>query len=207
MRRKEFAVEDRREIEQFLEEMSFGFLGMTGGDGDPSVIPLNFVYFRDAVYFHGSQIGEKMQNLRERDRVCFCVAREFAVIPSYFTDAKYACPATAFFKSVLIRGKAVIVDDPAEKAEVFAALMRKLQPEGGYAAIDLNDEGYARKIRGTAIVKIPAEHVTAKFKFGQNMTADKRSAIERQLALRGREADEETVEQMRRYNNPDRPDP
>lgn len=202
MRRKEFAVEDRREAEQFLEEMSYGFLGTAGENGDPAITPLNFVYFRGALYFHGSQIGAKMDNLRRQSRVCFCVAREYALIPSYFTDAKYACPATAFFKSVLIRGRAEIVQDPAEKAEVFASFMRKLQPEGGYAPIDLNDEGYARQIRGTAIVKIRVEEMTAKFKFGQNWPEEKRSRVERQLLERGRDADADTVEQMRRYGRP-----
>ena len=177
MRRKEFAVEDRREAEKFLEETSYGFLGLVTESGDPSVVPLNFVYFRGAIYFHGSQAGEKMNSLRRHNRVCFSAAREYAVIPSYFTDAKYACPATVFFKSVMVRGKAEIVQDPGEKAEVFAAFMRKLQPEGGYSAIDLNDEVYARQIRGTAIVKIHIEEMTAKFKFGQNWPEEKRASV------------------------------
>ncbi|WP_308635588.1 pyridoxamine 5'-phosphate oxidase family protein [Paenibacillus silvisoli] len=202
MRRREFEmndVENREEIESFLQEMSFGFLGTVTPDGEPGMTPLNFVYTGGSVYFHGSRIGEKMTQLKANERVTFMAAKEYAIIPSYFTDPLMACPATAFFKSVRIAGRATVVDDPHEKAAALEALMRKLQPEGGYKTIDADDPDYVPRLKGVAVVRIDADRITGKFKFGQNAKPDMIAAITDGLANRGLPQDAETIELMKQY--------
>lgn len=201
MRRQEFQMqnEQEEEITAFLEEMSFGFLGLVDEDGTPIVTPLNYAYAGGKLYFHGSRIGEKMTALRRGSKVSFAVAREYAIIPSYFSDPLMACPATSYFKSVRIDGEAAIVDDPREKAFALEALMRKLQPEGGYKTIDADDPDYAPRLKGVAVVRIDPSSVVGKFKFGQNLKQQPRNAVENGLLDRGGEYDAETVELMRRY--------
>jgi len=199
MRRKEFAVDTLTEAAPFLAEMSFGFLGTVRPDGRPSVTPLNFVYVREAIYFHGSRVGEKMATLAGNNRVSFSVAKEYAVIPSYFSDPVMACPATTYFKSVAIDGTASLVDDLEEKAEALEALMRKLQPEGGYRPITAGDPDYIPRLKGIAVVRIDIESISAKFKFGQNLNDKSREPVLEGLAERGRPLDAETAELMRRY--------
>src|SRR5690606_7507077 len=161
---------------------------------EPRVTPLNFVYYKGNVYFHGSKIGEKMRSLATNNRVSFSVAREFSQIPSYWLDPELACPATVFFKSAHITGQAEVVTDLTEKAEAFTAFMNKLQPEGGFCPIDpATDERYAKQLGGTGMVKIHVEDISAKFKFGQNWKADKRDAVGEKLLARGAEPDGETV--------------
>ncbi|RAP77390.1 pyridoxamine 5'-phosphate oxidase family protein [Paenibacillus montanisoli] len=202
MRRKEFEmneVENLEEIESFLQEMSFGFLGTVTADGEPGMTPLNFVYTNGSVYFHGSRIGEKMTQLKANERVTFMAAKEYAIIPSYFTDPLMACPATAFFKSVRLDGRAAIVVDPHEKAAALEALMRKLQPEGGYKTIDADDPDYFPRLKGVAVVRIDADRITGKFKFGQNMKASAKASITDSLAKRDLPLDAETIDLMNRY--------
>ncbi|HUC91628.1 MAG TPA: pyridoxamine 5'-phosphate oxidase family protein [Paenibacillus sp.] len=199
MRRDEFEVADLKEAEQFLQEMTFGFLGTVREDGYPAVTPLNFVYTNGAVYFHGSRVGEKMSSIGADGRVSFSVAKEYALIPSYFSDPLMACPATAYFKSVLITGKAAVVDDPHEKASALEALMRKLQPEGGCKAIDAGDPDYAPRLKGVAVVKIGIESMSAKFKFGQNLKGERLAAVMDGLSERGLPDDEETRALMMKY--------
>jgi nitroimidazol reductase NimA-like FMN-containing flavoprotein (pyridoxamine 5'-phosphate oxidase superfamily) len=202
MRRKEFAIDDEEnqvELETFLNEMSFGFLGTVGADGLPSVTPLNYVYRQGIVYFHGSRIGEKMSNLSANEAVTFVVAKEYAIVPSYFSDPLMACPATAYYKCVRIDGRAVIVDDPREKADALEALMRKLQPEGGYKPIDADDPDYIPRLKGVAVVRIDVQRMSGKFKFGQNLKEEPRASITAGLAERDRPQDTETIELMRRY--------
>jgi len=207
MRRKEFAVEDREEIEAFLHEMDHGYLGTVTGDGEPRVLPLNFVWHNGCVYFHGSLAGEKMRSMAADNRVCFTVAKPYSRIPSYWSDPDLACPATVYFKSVLITGRAEAVTDPAEKAEALAAFMNKLQPEGGYAPIDPVDPRYAKRLAGTAVVRIRPESVTAKFKFGQNMQEERRRTVAERLLERGGPLDAETAELVKRHapSRSDRP--
>jgi nitroimidazol reductase NimA-like FMN-containing flavoprotein (pyridoxamine 5'-phosphate oxidase superfamily) len=199
MRRKEFNIETEQDIQEFLHDMSFGSLALQSEDGWPLVIPLNFVYHQGHIYFHGSKIGEKMRSIAADNRVSFSVAREFAQIPSYWSDPKFACPATVFFKSVFIRGRAVILTDLEEKAAALTAFMEKLQPEGGYEQIDPSDPGYAKHLGATGVVKIEVASITAKFKFGQNWSEKRSGSIVEELTARGSELDEETARLMKLY--------
>lgn len=200
MRRNEFSMEDQKEIEDFLSGMSFGFLGTTNEEGTPRVTPLNFAYVNGAFYFHGSRMGEKMDHLRLAPAVCFTVADEYALIPSYFSDPEMACPATAFFKSVTATGEVVIVDDLEEKAHAMEAMMQKLQPEGGYRTIDANDHAYASRLKGVAVIKLVPQQMSAKFKFGQNLKPDRLNAVLEGLECRAQTRDEETAEMISKYH-------
>ncbi|MDB5085787.1 MAG: flavin-nucleotide-binding protein [Bacilli bacterium] len=199
MRRKEFAVDDSQDTIDFLQEMSFGFLGTIDEVGWPTITPLNFVYLDGALYFHGSKIGEKMRNLKQHNQVVFSVAKEYARIPSYFSDPKLACPATTYFKSAYIKGTAHVLEDPQEKAHVMNCFMQKLQPEGGYDLITSQDPEYLKNLRGTAVVKITIKELTAKFKFGQNLSEARMETVVSKLNERGEEIDLTTAELMQKY--------
>lgn len=199
MRRSEFEVEQTEEIEAFLGEMSFGFLGTVDAEGGCRVTPNNFAYSDGIFYFHGSLAGEKMKQLKANNRVSFTVAREFALVPSYFTDAELACPATAFFKSVMASGETQMVTDPQEKALALSLFMQKLQPEGGYVPIEADNPKYAGQLKAVAVFKLVPSSLTAKFKFGQNMKEQARIAVMDKLAERGGDGDAESVAMMQKY--------
>lgn len=199
MRRKEFEVMDQEETLQFLQEVSFGVLGSNGEDGWPQLTPLNFVYHEGCLYFHGSHAGQKMKNLKSDTRVTFSVAKEYAIIPSYWSDAKLACPATAFFKSVLIKGHAELVTDLQVKAAALSAFMQKLQSEGGYEQIDPLDSDYIPQLKATSVVRIVISEMSAKFKFGQNMQEERLRRITAGLIERDLELDAETAALMKAY--------
>ncbi|NOU96283.1 flavin-nucleotide-binding protein [Paenibacillus sp. LMG 31456] len=199
MRRDEFKITDPEETESFLHEMTYGVLGTIGEDGWPQLTPLNFAYQNGELYFHGSRIGSKMEQLKSDPRVTFSVSKEYAIIPSTFSDPKLACPATSYFKSVLIKGYAELVVDPELKASALTAFMVKLQPEGGYAPIDPQDPDYTPQIKATAVVRIRITEVSSKFKFGQNLKEPKFSQITEGLQERNRPLDAETIELMKAY--------
>ncbi|MBD7969706.1 pyridoxamine 5'-phosphate oxidase family protein [Paenibacillus gallinarum] len=199
MRRKEFTIEQEAEIEAFLAEKTYGFLGTISVDGDPHITPLNFVYDNGYVYFHGSLAGEKMKHLKAKTRVSFNVAEEYALIPSYFSDPLLACPATAYFKSVTVFGHAEKVSDPSEKAKALSLFMNKLQPEGGYTPIIANDALYKGQLKAVAVIRIVPDRVTAKFKFGQNLEQSKHEKVQALLEERGTNKDVETAELMRKF--------
>lgn len=196
MRRSEHRENDAAEIETFLQHMSFGYLGTGSKTGYPNIVPLNFVWHAGAVYFHSSRLGQKVKELKRNNRVTFCVADEVALIPSYFTSDKLACPATAFFKSVMVYGRAEIVEEVNEKVAALAAFMQKLQPEGGYAPFDINDDEYRREIKSVLVVKIVPDSISAKFKFGQNRNQEEWLRVREGLAARGKPKDGEAVQEM-----------
>ncbi|MCG7380572.1 pyridoxamine 5'-phosphate oxidase family protein [Paenibacillus sp. ACRSA] len=199
MRRKEFTVEEEQEIITFLDQCSFGFLGTISPDGQPRVTPLNFVYMDGCFYFHGSLAGEKMKQIKQNTSVSFTVAEEFSLIPSYFTDPELACPATSFFKSVMAFGQAEPVKDLEIKGRVLQRFMEKLQPQGGYVPIDAADSRYTGQLKAVAVVQITPERLTAKFKFGQNLSSEEFEDLSSKLEARNEGRDTETAEMMRKY--------
>ena len=199
VRRTDYEMTERDQMEKLLAEATHGFLGLTGPDGWPRVVPLNYVTLDGKLYFHGATEGEKMDSLAADDRVTFVVVEDFSLVPSYFRDPKFACPATQYYKAVAIRGRARIVEDNDEKARALQALMEKLQPEGGYVPITAEEPMYRKSLRTTAVVAIEIERMTAKFKFGQNLPSSKREEVADQLTARGCPIDHRTVEAMREY--------
>ena len=199
MRRKEFTIEEEQEIITFLDQCSFGFLGTISPDGHPRVTPLNFVYMDGCFYFHGSIAGEKMKQIKQNTSVSFTVAEEFSLIPSYFTDPELACPATSFFKSVMAFGQAEPVKDLEVKGRVLQRFMEKLQPQGGYVPIDATDPRYTGQLKAVAVVQITPERLTAKFKFGQNLSSEQFEDLSSKLEARNEGRDTETAEMMRKY--------
>ncbi|MBB6675639.1 pyridoxamine 5'-phosphate oxidase family protein [Cohnella nanjingensis] len=199
MRRKEFQVEDEQACEAFLGERDDGVLTFRGEDGWPKAVPLNYAYADGAVYFHGSKKGEKMSGLAADPRAEFVVFQAHAFIPSHFSDPYLACPATVYFRSVRIRGTVAQVEDPEEKATALAALLAKMQPEGGHAPIRADDPKYASSLRGVSVLRLDALEMSGKFKFGQNLKDKMRGKVIEGLEERNREGDSETVAFMRAF--------
>jgi predicted FMN-binding regulatory protein PaiB len=102
-----------------------------------------------------------------------------------------------FFRSVRIRGTVAQVEQAEEKASALAALLGQMQPEGGHAPIDASDPRYASSLRGVAVLRLDAESMTGKFKFGQNGSEKKREDIMQNLLDRNLPGDADTVARIR----------
>ena len=76
IRRKEYA-EDRTEvIEEIVDQVRFGQLGLLDAEGWPIVRPMNFARVDGAVYFHGAREGEKSERLEGPATVRLCGERQ-----------------------------------------------------------------------------------------------------------------------------------
>jgi nitroimidazol reductase NimA-like FMN-containing flavoprotein (pyridoxamine 5'-phosphate oxidase superfamily) len=197
MRRTDYETTDDREVQRLLAEAEHGFLGITTPDGWPSAIPVNFVYLKGQIYFHGATEGEKMASLGVDPRVTFTIVRDLSIVPSYFRHRRLACPATQYYQSVMIRGRARFVATVEEKARVLQALMEKLQPEGGYEPITARAPLYRKSLETTSVTAIEIVRVTGKFKLGQNLPRRKRRVVADRLEQRGEPVDIVTAELMR----------
>lgn len=139
-----------------------------------------------------------MKDMAADPRASFSVSEEMAIIPSYFVESDIACPATSFFKSVVIRGRLQSIEDLDQKVRVFSAFMEKLQPEGGYLPFDLQNREYYKNVKGTSVVQLETVALTAKFKFGQNRTEKEWNATAEGLQKRNATKDGATIEEMKR---------
>jgi nitroimidazol reductase NimA-like FMN-containing flavoprotein (pyridoxamine 5'-phosphate oxidase superfamily) len=119
VRRKDRAITDRAEIDAILHEGKVLHLAMSHHDR-PFLVPLFYAYDGEAIYFHSASQGTKIAILKENPQVCFEVSLNHGVIP----DAK-ACDFEARHRTAIGMGRAVFIDDPAEKTRALDAIVSR----------------------------------------------------------------------------------
>jgi len=190
-----FKIEDKSIINEILDKAEYGTLALSVNN-TPYAVPLNFVRIEDSIYFHGALKNRKMKMLSKNQRASFSVVENHSLIDSDFsTNDGLACPATQFFKSISIDGSVEMVEDKKEKIVMFDALMKKLQPKGGYKSF--NDEVYDKALKATAVYKLVADNISCKFKFGQHLNEERFEMVVRSLEARGTQVDKVTIKIMR----------
>jgi nitroimidazol reductase NimA-like FMN-containing flavoprotein (pyridoxamine 5'-phosphate oxidase superfamily) len=162
VRQSKKEIRDKEIIIDLLNTAHVGRLGTVTGNGYPMVKPLNFVYAAGNIYFHTAKEGEKIDDIRRNNRVCFEVDQPIALVKSTGSP----CRAEYLYRSVIIRGRAHIVEEPGEQLDALKKLMGKYQPEGGYG------EFSAEKLKITGIVRIAIEEMTGKEDLGRDRVKD-----------------------------------
>ncbi len=195
--KKVFEIRDKETINRLLDSTEYGTLALCC-ENKPYSVPINFVRIKENIYFHGAKKGRKIEILKKNAFASFSVVKAHALIPSYFSsDEGLACPATQFFKSIMIDGEILFIENYEEKTRAMDALMRKLQPEGEYKPFD--DKAYEAAIHATTIYKLIPKETSAKYKFGQQLSQERFDKILFHLQKRDKPLDLETIKQMKEY--------
>ncbi len=184
MRRKEFEVQDREQMEEVLRTAEVGYLAFNGADGWPRITALNFLY-DGQILWHGAVAGERCECLKKDPRATFSAVSLQRYLPSHLLSEENATSATSAFKSVHVRGRCRIIEDPEEKCAVLNRLMEKYQPEGRFRKITPADPLYAKVLKATGVYALTVEEMSGKFKFGQNKSKEDRQKIAAFLKERG----------------------
>jgi nitroimidazol reductase NimA-like FMN-containing flavoprotein (pyridoxamine 5'-phosphate oxidase superfamily)/GNAT superfamily N-acetyltransferase len=194
IRRREYA-EDRREVvDDVLDRARYGHMATLDPDGWPVVKPMNFARLGDWVWFHRARQGEMSGQLG--GPACFAVDEPLAWIPSTWRHAELACPATTYYRSVVIRGRPEVVEDPAAKAGALQAFMMRYQPRGGYRAIRAGDPLYDGPLRGVLVFRLPLAGARCKVKVGQNLDPAARRRVFEELLARNSPGDYQAARAM-----------
>ena len=144
-------ITDRTEMEAILRECPVGSLATVGPDGAPYVVTVNYVYHNGKIYFHGAPRGRKMDHLAHDPRVCF----EAHVMERIFRASR----ATEFgtrYRSVIVRGQAHELTDPAAKMEALLALTAR------YAEGHPFEPPTDQDVAATAVLEIAIDEMTGK---------------------------------------------
>ncbi|MBP1734380.1 MAG: hypothetical protein H6Q53_667 [Deltaproteobacteria bacterium] len=152
MRRAKKEIQARAVVDNLLNTCPVGRLGTIGNDGYPRIKPLNFVYLNGKIYFHSAKEGEKIDDIIRDNKVFFEIDEPIGYVKSNTNP----CSAKYLYRSVMIRGRATIVNDDEERFLALKSLMAKYQPEGGYGDFLLE------KLKITAVIRIDIEEITGK---------------------------------------------
>jgi uncharacterized protein len=150
LRRSDRQIADRAAIEEMLRHAEAGRLGLSA-DNRPYVVPLNFVYWNDAIYFHCAAEGRKIDIIKENPRVCFEVDAFYGTVHSNRPAAH-----AAHYSSVIVFGRAALVEDLQLKFDVLQALLDKYAPGRQYQPLRMSEADHV------AIVQIMADSMTGK---------------------------------------------
>lgn len=133
-----------------LKQEKRGVLSVNGEDGYPYGMPMNHWYDEESgkLYFHSGKVGHRLDALKQNNKVSFCVydsgTRE---------DGKWALR----FRSVIVFGRIVIVDDMDRIVDVTAKLNRKFTEDETYIQNEI-----AQYARGTLLLELTVEHMCGK---------------------------------------------
>ncbi|KAF0219342.1 MAG: hypothetical protein FD174_2041 [Geobacteraceae bacterium] len=159
MRKHNKRITDVNVIIDLLTTCHVGRLGTIGSDGWPMIKPLNFAWHEGRIYFHCALEGEKLEDIRRNDRVCFEVDLPIAYVKG---TTENPCRAEYLYRSVIVRGRARMVDERREKVVALNALMNKYQPDVEWR--DYPEE----KLSITGIVRIDVEEMVGKEDLGND---------------------------------------
>jgi nitroimidazol reductase NimA-like FMN-containing flavoprotein (pyridoxamine 5'-phosphate oxidase superfamily) len=156
MRKEKKEIRNRAVIDKLLNTCLVGRLGTIGKDGYPRIKPLNFVYLDGTIFFHSAREGEKIDDINRDNRVVFEIDEPMGFVKSDINP----CSARFLYQSIMVKGKAVVVDDNGERLLALKSLMEKYQPEGGYGVF------LPEKLAITAVVRIDIEEISGKEDIG-----------------------------------------
>ncbi len=195
MRRSEFEIKDKKEIEEMLHVIAYGTLALAK-ENRPYSIPVNFVYEDGLIYFHGAKKGRKKEYMLHNAFASFSVVEPFSMIPSYFSSNDgLACPATHFFRSIICDGVVEIVQEYDTKVKALQLLMEKLQSEGGFK--HLSEEVYEKMINATEVFRFEIHEMRGKVKLGQHLPKERYERVLEHVQKRGSLLDHVTLQQMK----------
>lgn len=111
------------ECERILKGSFVGILVMCQ-DEEPYAVPINHAYSDGKLYFHCAPTGRKLDMIRANPRVCYVVNNHFGSPEDSADNVK--CHGN--WESVIVYGKARVIDDPEELRDAFSIFMKYYRP-------------------------------------------------------------------------------
>jgi nitroimidazol reductase NimA-like FMN-containing flavoprotein (pyridoxamine 5'-phosphate oxidase superfamily) len=147
---------DRETVYGILDE---GFICHVGfaPEGQPFVIPTGYARVDDKLYIHGSQASRMLRTLSGGVDACVTVT-----IVDGLVLARSAFHHSMNYRSVLIFGRAALVEDPEEKYAALLALSEHIV-RGRWADVR---EPTEQEMRATTVLSMPIVEASAKIRTG-----------------------------------------
>ena len=149
-------IYDRETVYRILDE---GFLCHVGFsvDGQPFVIPTSYGRKDANLYIHGSAASRMLRQMKEGIAVCVTVTLLDGLVL-----ARSVFNHSMNYRSVLVLGKATLVDDPDEKLAALRVLSEHILPGRWEDARQPNE----RELKQTSVLRVPIEEFSAKVRSG-----------------------------------------
>ena len=149
-------VYDREEVFRILDEGLICHVGFAV-DGQPYVIPTGYGREGETLYIHGSAASRMLRHLSEGVQACVTVTLLDGLVL-----ARSAFHHSMNYRSVVILGRAKLVENPEEKLRAMRVLAEHLVP-GRWADVRAPNE---QELKATSVLAMALAEVSAKVRTG-----------------------------------------
>jgi len=119
-------------------------------DEFPYIVPFNYGYCDNALYFHSASSGKKIDLIRKNNRVCFEITLYSKILRS-----KKVCNWTTKYHSLIGFGSIEIIADNTQKVNILNIIMKHY----GKKKNNKYDTHYLERL---VILKLTIEQLSAK---------------------------------------------
>ncbi|MBR4162872.1 MAG: pyridoxamine 5'-phosphate oxidase family protein [Solobacterium sp.] len=147
MRRKNQQLSEE-ECMQILQYAKRGILSVTGEDGYPYGVPMDFVLDDSKLYFHCALSGHKLDAIKADNKVCFTVLDD---------GVKEEGSWWYHFNSVVCFGRIRIIEDAQEKEKHLYTFGMKYMPTEESVLKEMQLDGSRANI-----LELTIDHMTGK---------------------------------------------
>ncbi|MCR4578952.1 MAG: pyridoxamine 5'-phosphate oxidase family protein [Treponema sp.] len=141
---------EKAECLEILKKEVRGVLSVLGDDDYPYGIILDHWYNEKdgKLYFHGAPVGHKIDSIKKHDKVSYVVHDQ-----GYRKEGDWALN----IKSVVVFGRAKIVEDKEKQKEICTELCKKFTDDEEYIKKEL-----ANALARVCCIELTPEHITGK---------------------------------------------
>jgi nitroimidazol reductase NimA-like FMN-containing flavoprotein (pyridoxamine 5'-phosphate oxidase superfamily) len=147
---------DRQAIDAVLDAALVGHLGFAT-EGQPYVVPTLHARVDDLVYVHGSAASRTLRALSSGIPACLTVTLLDGIVL-----ARSVFEHSMNYRSVVVLGTAVPVEEPDEKLVALEAFTEKLLP-GRWAEARPPTR---KELKATSVLRLPLDEASAKIRDG-----------------------------------------
>ncbi len=159
---------ERESVYQILDEGFICHVGFTVDD-QPFVIPTGYARVGDNLLIHGSAASRMLRALAWEVDVCVTVTLIDGLVL-----ARSAFHHSMNYRSVVIFGKAKVVNDEREKADALYALSEHIIPKR-WAEVRPPTE---KELKATTVLSLPLEEASAKIRTGNPVDDEEDYALD-----------------------------
>lgn len=149
IRRNREQILSKKDCLDILRECNCGVLSLLGDDNYPYGVPLNYVLSEGKIYFHCAKEGHKIDAIQKNEKASFTVIDSDKVIPEEFTT---------YYRSVIVFGRAELLNDPQKKKTALLNLIKKYSPN----FIQEGSEVIEKFFDAVQVIEFSIEHISGK---------------------------------------------
>lgn len=135
---------------RILQSRTWGVLAVAGDNGYPYAVPLNHLFRDGKLFFHCARSGHKLDAIAQSPKVSFCVVDADQYVPHEFTT---------HFRSVVVFGRARVLEDASERRRAIEAIADRFSPD---EPTEHRDRAIDQSWGSLCVVCVDVDHISGK---------------------------------------------